>query len=637
MAELKPQGDAVFALDIGTRTVVGIVGVPDDDGNFNMLDYVVVPHTKRAMIDGQIEDIRQVAKIVGQVKEKLQEKSGIQLEHVSIAAAGRALKTKHVKMEFDLTESDAISFDMIKSMEIETIMKASEELQSEESVLNPYYCVGHSIICYLLDGYKMLSLEGHKGSKVSVEMIATFLPNIVVEGLYAVTDTSGLRVSSMTLEPIAAMNAIIPQEIRLINIALVDIGAGTSDIAISRDGSIIAYAMATTAGDEITEEIIKNYFVDFSTAEKIKQKCCGGEDCVYKDIFGAEHTISPEEFAEHIEPSVDVLAETICENIIEANGGTPSAVFLIGGGSLVKGLPEAVCEKLSLPATRVALGNHEKLKYINTNGVVMGAEFVTPLGIAVTGITNKGYDFSTITLNDRSVRIFDTKKISVFELLTMAGYKSAEILGRSGHNLIYTLNGVRKTKRGGGFEPASVMIGNRPVSLSSLVTGGDKVQFMPAVCGENAALLLKDVIDPDGTPFPPELIVKVNGKPQDPDYAVQNLDEIETSVAEDAIPTLPPALSNAPEPEPSAFEPSFLEDGAYDEALWGELRVLFNDTPLTLPPKPDKTPHTFYELLNYSDMDFGNPKGAYIMTINGAKANFNDELKAGDKVVLRWE
>ncbi|MCL2109811.1 MAG: hypothetical protein FWH20_10760, partial [Oscillospiraceae bacterium] len=77
---LTPQNDTVFALDIGTRTVVGIVGSqadePSGDGGFNMLDYVVEAHPKRAMIDGQIEDIRQVARVVSKVKDQLQQRTG---------------------------------------------------------------------------------------------------------------------------------------------------------------------------------------------------------------------------------------------------------------------------------------------------------------------------------------------------------------------------------------------------------------------------------------------------------------------------------------------------------------------------------------------------------------------------------
>ena len=127
--ELKPKGDLVFALDIGTRTVVGILGEYIDD-KFYLQDYVSVPHTKRAMVDGQVEDIKQVAKIVTQAKSMLEEKNGIKLTKVSIAAAGRALKTRRVTMDFDISERDALTEDMVKSMEVETIQKAQAELDA---------------------------------------------------------------------------------------------------------------------------------------------------------------------------------------------------------------------------------------------------------------------------------------------------------------------------------------------------------------------------------------------------------------------------------------------------------------------------------------------------------------------------
>lgn len=88
--------------------------------------------------------------------------------------------------------------------------------------------------------------------------------------LYKVMDNIGLDVGFMTLEPIAAIEAAVPNNIRLLNVALVDIGAGTSDIAITKDGTIAAYAMTSTAGDEITEMLAKTYLLDFDTAEAVK-------------------------------------------------------------------------------------------------------------------------------------------------------------------------------------------------------------------------------------------------------------------------------------------------------------------------------------------------------------------------------
>ena len=79
-------------------------------------------------------------------------------------------------------------------------------------------------------------------------MLATFLPEEVVDSLYAAVEQAGLYVTNLTLEPIAAMTVAIPEQYRLLNIALIDIGAGTSDICITKDGSVIAYGMIPAAG-----------------------------------------------------------------------------------------------------------------------------------------------------------------------------------------------------------------------------------------------------------------------------------------------------------------------------------------------------------------------------------------------------
>jgi cell division ATPase FtsA len=99
-----------------------------------------------------------------------------------------------------------------------------------------------------------------------VEVLATFLPRVVVESLYAVVARAGLEVASLTLEPIAAMNVSIYSSLRLLNLALVDIGAGTSDIALTKDGTVFAFAMASVAGDEITEKIAEVLLLDFEQA-----------------------------------------------------------------------------------------------------------------------------------------------------------------------------------------------------------------------------------------------------------------------------------------------------------------------------------------------------------------------------------
>lgn len=106
---------------------------------------------------------------------------------------------------------------------------------------------------------------------------------------------AGLEVASMTLEPIAALNAAIPADLRLLNLALVDIGAGTSDIAVCRDGSVVGYTMATVAGDEITEALMRACLVDFPTAEAMKLELGRSKSVSFTDILGLEQTLPAEE------------------------------------------------------------------------------------------------------------------------------------------------------------------------------------------------------------------------------------------------------------------------------------------------------------------------------------------------------
>lgn len=544
------QEDEIFALDIGTRNVVGIIGHNEDD--VFCIDHAVsVPHVQRAMIDGQIEDIPEVARVVRNIKEKLEEKSGIALTNVSIAAAGRALRTRRIELSFNVEDKESISEEDVKSYEMEAALKAQDELDAESADSNlSFYCVGHTVVQYLLDDYKIKSLVGHKGKKISVELIAAFLPGSVVESLYAVMDMNGLEVYSLTLEPIAAMNVIIPPEVRLINVALVDIGAGTSDIAISQNGSIVAYAMSTTAGDEITEEIVKKYIVDFETAETMKLSSDKAK-ITYSDILGFEHTVESVQFFDELKPVVKQLADDISENIVAVNGQSPAAVFLVGGGSLIPHLAEFVAEKLKMPENRVAVGKSGVMKNVSFGKTQTASpEFVTPIGIGITATHNKGYDFSVITLNDKKMRIFDTRSLRIVDLLMNAGYKSAQVIGHSGRSLSFTLNGEKQFMKGKLAVPAEVKINGEAAALETAVKQGDVIEFKPAVCGENAEAKISDIagdvtvssVTVDGEKYSFGIIAKVNNRQVAGDYQIQNGDSVTVAEIEtlgDLMQTLP--------------------------------------------------------------------------------------------------
>lgn len=542
------QYNTVFALDIGTRTVIGVTAEYDGE-KLTVTDHELMEHPGRAMMDGQVEDIAQVAELIGQVKSRLEARLKAPLTKVSVAAAGRLLRTVRVKVARETAGGIKADESFILGLEGEALEKAQEVAERENGVSagasGKFYCVGYSIVGYEMDGMRVMNLLGHTVSTASVELIAAFLPYSVVEGLYAVVDMNGLEVTSLTLEPIAAINVLIPQELRLLNLALVDIGAGTSDIAICKDGAVYAYDMATTAGDELTEAVIRKYLVDFETAEQMKRALSGGGkgDIVYQDVLGLENAVSREELTEAVMPSVEQLAHEIAERAKAANGGeAPAAIFLVGGGSQIVGLPELIASELGLSTGKVAVGARRQLKNVIINSEDMkGPEYITPLGIAMTSVTSETFNFFGVTINDKRFKLLNTNEMRMMDVLVMAGYKTSQLLGSSGRSLIFTLNGQQKTIKGGLPRHAELYLNSKPANMDTMVRPGDVISLTEAEDGENASARVKDAVQMHrpgsvvicsagnpGTEIALGTHALINGKDVDASAAIKPQDRLET-------------------------------------------------------------------------------------------------------------
>ena len=135
------------------------------------------------------------------------------------------------------------------------------------------------------------------------------------------------------------------------------------------------------------------------------------------------------------------------------------------------------------------------MKNVDVGDRKLGPEYVTPVGIAVTACTNMAYDFSTVTLNGEQVRVFDTKSLSVFELLGSAGFRTSQIMGHSGAGLKFTLNGETKIIKGTAFTPAIITVNGKPAALTTKIRQGDDITLVPAVNGENAHAFIRDYTD----------------------------------------------------------------------------------------------------------------------------------------------
>lgn len=628
MEKRKAENKLIFALDIGTRSIVGVVGEPCN-GKLKVLAIESAEHESRTMIDGQIDNIQQVGDLAKKVTKRLEERLGVSLTHVCVAAAGRALQTQRGSFSMELPSEQTITEEVISRLEAGAVSQAEESLQTGGGDWKQMFLVGYTVAQYRLDNYPLSVLTGHKGRKAEADVVATFLPGEVVESLYAAMHAAGLQISSMTLEPIAAMNAAIPADLRLLNLALIDIGAGTTDIAVCRGGSVVGYTMATVAGDEITETIMRAFLVDFATAETIKRSMEEGKSITYQDILGLENTTDFSEVTAAIREPMERLAQAIAKQVVEVNTAPPSAAFLAGGGSKLRGLREAVASSLGMDERRVAIaGNNFDKSAFSDDIDLQNPEYTTPLGIAISAALGLLNDSYVVMLNGEVAKLFRSGVMTVRDVLLMNGYTYQDMIGSTGRNLSVTVDGRRVIYRGEPAAPAVLTVNGTECSITTVIKTNDRIAFTPAKPGKDAEATLGKLMA-DRRIHGRVLLNNVDASPDTPLKTGDVILVLEKKLPEEPKPEpvkveVKPEVKVQEEP-PKPAEPA-LPVGA-------PLEILMNGMPLVLPGKPDGQPYYLMDLLQYSGVDFEHLTSPVRLAVNGKDCSFQQIIVTNDSVV----
>ena len=536
--DTQKKMEYVFGLDIGTRNVVGTVGYKEEK-EFIVVAQYATEHETRAMLDGQIHDIGRVGRTISIIKEKLEDQIGQELTEVCIAAAGRVLKTVTTEVDYEFPEETVVTGEHIHTLELLGIDKAAQQLKEANDTKYKFYCVGYSVMKYFINDEIFSNIESHKADKISAKIIVTFLPEDVVDGLYMAVGFAGLTVANMTLEPIAAIDVAIPENFRMLNIALVDVGAGTSDISLTRDGSIIAYGMIPFAGDELTEMIVQHYLVDFKMAEHIKLSAATDTEIEFEDIMSLKHTITAEEVWKLTEPLVDKMSTDVAEKIKELNGDqSVSATFIVGGGGKIHGFDEMLAKKLELPQERVALRGAEVLKEVTflQDEIVKDPLLVTPIGICLNYYEQKN-NFIMVRFNGERMKLYDNNKLTIVDAAIQAGFPNDQLFPKRGKEINFTVNGRPRIVRGEAGEAAIIRMNDRPASINTPIEPNCDITIEPSTAGREAHYMVGQLEEYHSSTITFEVngklitcprYVEVNGILEPPTYEIKEDDAIVT-------------------------------------------------------------------------------------------------------------
>ena len=486
--------DRVFALDVGTRNVVGIMSRVED-GHIIIEDMEIKEHETRAMEDGQIHDIGKVAEVVTKVKNILEERTGEKIEKVAVAVAGRTLVSQKGYAKKELNIKEEISEETILALELQAIQNSMTQL--DEKFNKEFHCVGYTVSEFILDGDRIKNPVMQKGAVLEVEILATFLPKIVVDSMFTMVKKVGLEIVNLTLEPIAAISVVIPEDMRKLNLALVDIGAGTSDIALTDNGKIIGYEMVQMAGDELTEKIAQEYILDFNEAEKVKRELMkSGASVKFTDILGMDYEIEKSDILEKMDSTLDTLASRIVEKIAELNGKPTQAVILVGGGGLVPNLKEKIAEKMGIVSARVAARGTEVIKnFKDMTGMLKTSEFVTVVGSANMAFKGRDFRIISVTIDGITNRILSFKSsITVMDALLSSGVDMKSLFSKNGMPITIKINGKLEIIKGEMGKVAIIKVNGNPVSLEDEIEDEADIQIVKQRDGRDAVCKIEEII-----------------------------------------------------------------------------------------------------------------------------------------------
>lgn len=653
----------IFGLDIGTRSVVGTVGYLKGD-RFVVVCQRSMEHETRAMIDGQIHDIIRVADTVRKIKAQCESVIGQEISEVCIAAAGRVLRTvdSHIEIVFD--EEREVKEEDVTNILLLGVDKAYKELSDAPE---KFYCVGYSPVKFFLNDLVIGNLIGHKARKIAVDMIATFLPDDVVDGLYKAVELADLEVVNLTLEPIAAISVAIPERFRMLNIALVDVGAGTSDISITCGGSIIAYGMIPMAGDSITDDLSQHYLADFYMAENMKRTAGVSETVTFEDIMGLTQTIPSEEVKVAMSGRIDQITSLISDEIKRLNGGkSVSAVFVVGGGGLALGFTDELADKLGLMHERVALRGSNVLGKIDFEEEDISASSltVTPIGICLNYFENNN-NLVYLYFNGERIKVYDNGHVAVVDAAVIAGLPNDALFPKRGKALTFNVNGKNKILKGEFGEAAVITVNGYAADISTPVSSNDRIVIKESTAGLDARARVMDLPEykeglklvVDGRNLELTRPVYVGGELVDPSYEIKENDEIKILDAcskEELLKIIDNPYSDEgvnfevekkkmgeiPEYEADSLassETKTEEVSASAPAMPKntEINVWVNKEPIHLTGKPY---YIYLDVFNFIDFDLNAPKGRSVVTLhNGVNAKYMEPLNDGDQLEIYWK
>ncbi len=342
--------DIVVGVDIGTTKVCAVVAGKDDLDRVNILGVGMAPSD--GLNRGVVVNIDRTVAAVREAVEEAERAAGVEVQNVVVGIAGDHVQSFQTRGVVTINANEITQNDVQRLLEDTTHVA----LPADREIL---HVIPQEFIVDGQDG--VADPVGMSGVRLEADVhIITGLVS-AAKNIYRCIEKAGFRVSDLVLEPLASSFSVLHEDEKEVGVALIDIGGGTTDIAVFEDHTIRHTAVIAVAGDKVTDDIRKGLGVMRDQAEQLKRQfgvaLAGEADSDEKiEIPGIggrdEKTIGRDALAQIIQPRLEEILEIAAMEIKRSGYGRHLGVgaVLTGGGSLVPYTDELAAEVLGMEA-----------------------------------------------------------------------------------------------------------------------------------------------------------------------------------------------------------------------------------------------------------------------------------------------
>ncbi|CAG0974531.1 Cell division protein FtsA [Methylophilaceae bacterium] len=380
MSKIREDKNLIVGLDIGTSKIVAIVAELQPEGGLKVIG--LGQHTSRGLKKGVVINIDSTMQAIQRALEEAELMADCKISSVFTGIAGSHIRSLNSHGMVKIKEAEVTQADVDRVVDTARAIA----LPSDQQIL-------HILTQeFIIDGQEDVREPlGMSGMKLEVKVHIVTGAVAAAQNIVKCIKRCGLEVTDLILQPLASSMAVLTEDEKELGVCLVDIGGGTTDIAVFKQGAIRHTAVVPIAGDQVTNDIAVAFRTPTQSAEEIKIK----HGCALRQLADPREVVevpgvdgreprqlSVQTLAEVIEPRIVELYELVLSELRRSGMEEmiASGIVISGGSSMMRGMVELGEEIFHMP---VRLGMP---RYVGgLSEVVSNPRYATGVGLVLMG------------------------------------------------------------------------------------------------------------------------------------------------------------------------------------------------------------------------------------------------------------